>query len=194
MTTELLIQDVAGSSLSEIVFGVTASFAPADDGTNMSEGDAVTALITCSAVADGAGRQSDKIDLGALRSELFALYGVPDFTGETPPGTGSVEAFWAPSPSATQANGNLAGNSGADGACPDGALGSIIFDEFTPLCQFIGSFSIHNGAVVQNGLVGVFSPWDRYGQLIVGNQSGDAFEADDVEMHWVLRPIVREGQ
>ncbi len=194
MATELLVQDVAGSSLSEIVFGVSASFDPADNGTNMSEGDAVTALITCAGVANGAGRQSDKIDLGALRAELYAVYGVPDFTGEVPLLTGSVEAFWAPSPSATQGNGNLGGNSGADGDAPDGALGTLLFDEFTLLCQFVGSFSMHDGVVVQNGLLGIFSPWDRYGQLVIGNQSGDVFEDDDIEMHWVLRPVVKEGQ
>ena len=42
---------------------------------------------------------------------------------------------------------------------------------------------------MQNGIVGVFSPSSRYGQLIVVNNSGDAFEADDVEMHQVFNPI-----
>jgi hypothetical protein len=48
--------------------------------------------------------------------------------------------------------------------------------------------------VVQNGFVGILRPPGRYGQLIVVNESDDAFEADDVEMHQVLNPIVDEAQ
>jgi len=93
-----------------------------------------------------------------------------------------------------QTLGNVAGNSGGDAACPDGALGAITLAEFLNQCLFIGSLITHDGACVQNGLVGVFSPPSRYGQLIVVNKSGDAFEADDVEMHQVMNPIVDEIQ
>jgi hypothetical protein len=46
---------------------------------------------------------------------------------------------------------------------------------------------------VQNGtvtLTGFALP--RYGQLIFVNNGGDAYEADDVEMHQVLIPFVEE--
>jgi hypothetical protein len=122
------------------------------------------------------------------------VLGCVDFTGETPVAGERVDYYWAPSTSGTQANGNVAGNSGIDGACPDGALGSITLAEFLKQCIFIGSLVIHDGAVVQNGFVGVFSPPGRYGQLIVVNESDDAFEADDVEMHQVMTPIVDEIQ
>jgi hypothetical protein len=152
-------------------------------------------VLTLSGVASAAGRQSDKVDLGATRAPAYEVLGCVDFTGETPSATGRIDYYWAPSTSGTQANGNVAGNSGADGAAPDGALGSITLAEFLKQCDFIGSLFTHDGAVVQNGLVNPrWSPSSRYGELVVVNNGGDNFEADDVEMHQVFNPIVEEIQ
>ena len=178
----------------QIRFFVTGSFSPADAGTNFTVGTPTDVVLTLSAVADGAGRQSAKVDLGALRASYYEVLGCVDFTGETPDASGSIDYYWAPSTNATAANGNVAGNSGGDAACPGGALGSITLAEFLLQCQFIGTLATHNGASVQNGFISVFSPGSRYGQLIVVNNSGDAFEADDVEMHQVFNPIVAEVQ
>jgi hypothetical protein len=194
MANEVLIQDVAGSSLEPVRFFVTGSFSPVDPATNWTIGTPTDVALTLSAVADAAGRQSLKVDIGALRARQYSVFGCVDFTGETPTAGKTIDYYWAPSTSATQANGNVAGNSGADAACPDGALGSITLAEFLKQCLYIGSLVIHDGAVVQNGFVGIFSPPTRYGQLIVVNNSGDAFEADDVEMHQIMLPIVEEIQ
>lgn len=194
MANEQLIQDVAGSTLTQIRFFITGSFSPVDAATNWTIGTPTDVALTLASKANTLAQQSLKVDLGAVRAEQYAVFGCVDYTGETPSGTGSVDYYWAPSTHATQANGNVGGNSGADAACPDGALGSILLTEFLQLCQFIGAMPIHNGGVVQNGFVGVFSPAERYGQLIVENNGGDAFEADDVEMHQVMNPIIRELQ
>lgn len=178
----------------QIRFFVTGSFSPADAGTNWTIGTPTDVALTLASVADGAGRQSAKVDLGATRAPQYELLGCVDFTLETPSVGGTIDYYWAPSTSTTQGNGNVAGNSGADAACPDGALGSILLAEFLRQCHYIGSLIVHDGASVQNGFVGVFSPSSRYGQLIVVNNSGDAFEADDVEMHQVLNPIIPEVQ
>ena len=175
-----------------IVFGVSGSFSPADAGTQWAS--SISDTLTLAGLADGAGRQSDKVDLGATRAAQYACFGCVDFTGETPTAGAHVDYYWAPSTSSTPANGNVAGNSGADAAAPGGALGSITLAEFLDMCQYIGSLTVHDGAVVQNGFVGIFTPSDRYGQLVVVNESGDAFEADDVEMHQVLVPIIDELQ
>ena len=45
-----------------------------------------------------------------------------------------------------------------------------------------------------SGEVGIFSPPERYGSLIVKNESGAAFHSDDVESHIVFDPIVPEIQ
>lgn len=187
MANEILVKDGT-----VVAFGVTGSFSPADAGTQHAA--SITDVLTLASVADGAGRQSDKVDLGATRARRYGLIGVVDFTGETPVANGSVDYYWAPSTSGTQANGNVAGNSGTDGAAPDGAVGSITLAEFLRQCVYIGSLFTHDGASVQNGFVGVFESPTRYGQLVVVNNSGDAFEADDVEAHQVLVPIVDEVQ
>lgn len=187
MATEFLVKD--GTA---IVFGVSGSFSPADAGTQWAA--AITDVLTLSALADAAGRQSDKVDLGATRAPVYTVLGCVDFTGETPVAGELVSYYWAPSTNTTQANGNVAGNSGADAAAPGGALGSITLAEFLDQCIFIGSLVVHDGGVVQNGMVGIFAPPTRYGQLIVVNNSGDAFEADDVEAHQVLVPGIPELQ
>jgi hypothetical protein len=177
-----------------LVFGVSGSFNPADDGTNMTNGGSVTDTLTLAGVADGAARQSAKADLGATRAAAYAVMGCVDFTGETPTAGDTVDYYWAPSSDGTAGEGNVAGNSGGDADCPDGALGSITLAEFLKQCIFIGKLKIHDGASVQCGFVGILSPPTRYGQLIAVNESGDAFEDDDVEAHQVLVPIIDEVQ
>lgn len=177
----------------QIRFFVTGSFSPADAATNWTIGTPTDVVLTQSALAAGAGRQSDKFDFGSTRAAAYELLATVDFTGETP-ASGTIDYYFAPSTSGTQANGNVAGNSGADGAAPDGALGSITLAEFIAQCDYIGSLKIHDGAVVQNGKVGVLVPSSRYGQIIVVNNSADVFEADDVENHCVLNPILDEIQ
>lgn len=177
-----------------IRFCVAGSLVPADNGTNWSYGTPTDVALTLSGIASATGRQSLKVDLGATRAAAYSLFGTVDFTGETPSATGRVNYYWAPSTSTTQGDANVAGNSGADGTCPDGALGSITLAEFLKQCIFVGSLFTHDGAVVQNGFVGILCPPTRYGQLIVENVSGDNFEADDVEMHQLLVPITDEVQ
>lgn len=179
----------------QIRFGVSGSFSPADSGTNHTIGTPTDVTLTLSGIADAAGRQSDKVDLGATRAPAYEVLGCVDFTGETPSAGGTIDYYWAPSTSTTQANGNVAGNSGADGAAPSGAVpAGLTVDEFIKMCIYIGSLIVSDDAAVQNGFVGVFSPPGRYGQLVVVNNGGDAFEADNVEHHQVLNPIIPEVQ
>lgn len=189
MANEVLVKDGT-----QIRFFVTGSFSPADPATNWTIGTPTDVVLTQSALANAAGRQSTKVDLGATRAREYAVFAAVDFTGETPTAGALVHYYWAPSTSGTQANGNVAGNSGADGAAPDGALGSITLTEFIAQCQLIGSLKVHDGAVVQNGFVGIFCPSTRYGQMVVVNNSGDVFEADDVENHVVMNPLIDEVQ
>lgn len=189
MANEILVKQGT-----QVRFFVTGSFSPADAGTNFTVGTPTDVALTLASVADAAGRQSLKVDLGATRARQYSVFAAIDFTGETPTAGATVDFYWAPSTSTTQGTGNIAGNSGADAAAPDGALGSITLDEFVAQCQYIGSLVIHDGAVVQNGYVGSFSPADRYGQMVVVNNSGDAIEADDVENHVVMNPVVDEVQ
>jgi hypothetical protein len=189
MATEILIKDGT-----QIRFCVSGDFSPADPGTDFTIGSPTNILLTLSGLANAGGRQSDKVDLGATRANRFSVLAAVDYTGETPSATGRTDFYWAPSTSGTQGTGNIAGNSGADGAAPDGALGSITLIEFLKMCQFIGSLYTHDGAVVQNGSVAIFSPMSRYGQMIVVNNGGDNYEADNVEMAVFMTPIIDEAQ
>ena len=174
----------------QIRFFVTGSFSPADAATNWTIGTPTDVVLTLSALANTAGRQSTKVDLGATRSALYEVLGCVDFTGETPTAGGTVDYYWLPSTSTTQANGNVAGNSGADAAAPGGAVPSALtVSEFAAMGVYIGSLVVSDDASVQNGFVGTLAPTSRYGQLLIVNNSGDAFEADDVEMHQVFNPI-----
>lgn len=174
----------------QIRFSVSGSLSPADVATNLTISTPTDVDMTFNALADGAGRQSDKFDFGETRAAAYECLGSFDFTGETPTAGEVIEVYFLPSTSGTDANGNVAGNSGLDAAAPGGALGSITLAEFKQQGVFIGNFICHDGAVVQTGFIGVLVPTSRYGQLLVINESGDALEADDVESHVVLNPIV----
>jgi len=175
----------------QIRFFVTASFSPADSGTNFTQGTPTDVALTLASVADGAGRQSAKADLGANRHALYEVLGCVDFTGESPTSGDTVDYYWLPSTSSTAAVGNVAGNSGSDAAAPNGTVPSgLTVAEFAAMGIYIGSLVVSDDAAVQNGYVGAFSPPTRYGQLLVVNNSGDAFEADDVEMHQIMNPVV----
>lgn len=174
---------------------VGAGFSPADSGTNWTRGTPTDVALTVSAVASAAARQSAKFDFGENWAEGFSVKAAVDYTGETPSATGRTSFYIAPSSSSTAGDGNVAGNSGGDAACPDGALGSITLVEFLLMCDFVGDLMTHDGAVVQNGLVNKhFRPTDRYAQLIQVNNGGDAYEADGVEAHVVFDPVPAEIQ
>jgi len=180
----------------QIRFLVAGSFSPVDPATDwtISSPTPLDVVLTLSGVADDAGRQSAKVDLGEKRANIYDIFCALDFTGEVPVTGEAVEFHWAPSTIVTAANANVAGNSGLDGVAPDGALGSITLDEFIDQCVPIDSFIVHNGGVVQNGFVSVFSPPSRFGQMVVVNRSGAPFEADNVEMCVFMNPRPPEIQ
>jgi hypothetical protein len=175
----------------QIRFCVAASLSPADAATNWTQGTPTDVALTLASLATAAGRQSTKVDLGANRHSIYQLLGCVDFTGETPTAGLTIDYYWLPSTHATEANGNVAGNSGADAAAPGGAVpGGLTVAEFARMGIYIGSLVLSDDGAVQNGYVGTLAPPTRWGQLLVINSSGDAFENDDVEMHQVLNPVV----
>ena len=186
------MSDITVEVGAQLAFYVAGSWLPDDTATDfeIATGTTVDVLLTLKGVADGAAQQSTKADLGANRAKNYECLVCVDFTDETPTLGNTVDIYWAPSTSGTAAKGNVAGNSGIDGVCPAGALGSITDDEFVLQCDYIGSLVVHDGGSVQNGKVGVFSPSTRRGQIILFNNSGDVFEAlDDKEGAVFLTPI-----
>lgn len=141
-------------------------------------------------VVDGAARESAKVDLGPTRAAAYAIKACIEFAA-TPTAGDVVELYWNASPDATAANGNMGGATGSDGAYPSsGTLADLVKQ-----LELIGVFVCVGASGVQIADCGVFSPSERYGSLIVKNESGIGFFAtDDAESHIVFNPIVDEIQ
>jgi len=148
--------------------------------------------MALAAVADGAAWQSTKADLGSLRAAEYHVRAAFEMAA-TPTAGAIIELYWAPSQHATAANGNPGGASGASGAYA-GYVANLAAS--VKQLQFIGAFicTANATATVQIAEVGILRATERYGSLIVKNESNAAFHADDVESHVVFDPIIPEIQ
>lgn len=160
---------------------------------DLEQGTPTDVQLALASVANDAARQSAKFDFGATRADRYSCMAALEFaaSGLT---AGEIVAFYlAPSPDGTAANGNPGGASGSDAAY---AGYSSNLDDSLQQLDWIGSFIVTGQATttIQIATVGVFSPPERYGSLIVVNRSGAALHTDDVEMHVVFNPIVDEIQ
>jgi len=189
MANEVLQKAVANS----ICFADHAGdFSPAA-GTSLEQGTPSDVEMELASLADGAARQSDKVDLGEDRAECYHVIAAFEFA--VAPASGEVvELYWAPSPDSTAANGNPGGVSGSDAAYT-GTAGDSLADSVHQL-QYIGPFVCTADATgtVQVATVGKLRPRDRYGTLIVKNEAGQAYHSDDVESHVVFQPQTPEIQ
>lgn len=113
--------------------------------------------------ASGGGRASAKsADLGATHSNIFVLDACLEFES-APADGGTVDFYWAESPSATAGTGNPAGLSGVDEAF---AITNGKRDQM----KHIGSLGCR-AAVINIGHVGTLVADHRYGMLVVVNNT-----------------------
>lgn len=192
MPEKILIQEMDGTPPQITFADFDNDFSPtaANDLRHPSVAD-TECEIQLASLADGAARESDKVDLGENRTDEYHVRAA--FELAATPVTGDIiELYWAPSPSSTAGNGNPAGVSGSDGAF----TGYGTLSEALPQLMLIGMFVCSSDATgtVQVGEIGRFSPPERYGTLIIVNESGAAFHTDDVESHVVFDPIIPEIQ
>lgn len=188
MANEVLIK--TGTQLS---FADHATdFAGGTAKTSLEQAGATDVQIDLASLADTSGRESAKVDLGATRAQRYSVMAAIEFAA-TPTIGELVELYWAPSPDATASDGNPMQIDGVDAAAPSG-IGTLA--ELVKVCQFIGVFTCTDDITtdVQVGHIGVFSPAERYGILIVKNESGAAFHSDAVETHIVFNPVIDEVQ
>ena len=152
--------------------------------------------IDTTSLGAGAARQSVKVDLGATRARMYSV--MMSLEMDTDPVAGAtVDLYWSPSPQAAAAVANGGGCSGADAAY-SGYAASTLAEGLANLL-FIGpmNLAVMNDAdnVPQLEYIGVFSPPDRYGQLVVRNGSAaDLFMNDGVEFAVSFQPVVDEIQ
>jgi len=162
--------------------------------TSLVQSGSTSVELELTGLTDTAGRESNKQDLGATRAARYSVTASLEFA--TAPTTGDVvEFYWAPSPDPSAANGNPAGILGVDAAAPSGDA-SITLVELVAQCQFIGTFvcTADAGPIIQTAYVGIFSPSERYGILVVKNESAVTMETDDVEIHISMTEILDEIQ
>lgn len=148
--------------------------------------------IDLTTLSDAAGRESAKFDFGVKRAVTYSCLAAieSDATGFT---TGqTVDFYLASSPISAAANGNPGQIDGVDA---DASSGTGTLAELLVQCMFIGSLVVENTInTVQIGHVGIFSPPERYGILIVVNNGGQSFISDAVEHHIVFNSIIDEIQ
>jgi len=143
-------------------------------------------------LANGSYYQSAKVDLGEVRAPAYKARAAFEIAA-TPTAGNVIQAWWAPSASATAGTGNAGGVSGSAGAYTgysSNAAASIV------QLDFIGNFRCTAQATgtVQVGELGILVPSERYGSLVILNSSGAAFHSDDVEINIVFDPVYQEGQ
>ena len=138
-------------------------------------------IDTTSLAASGSARQSDKADFTAYRPALYVVDACVEFAAAPTVGD-TVDFYIAPSNS-SGANGNVGNTTGSDAAYTD---------ETDLLAQmtYIGSLSCDDNSATQKGVIGVYNPMHRYGNLVVINNGAQNFNTDAVETHIVFTPFV----
>ena len=139
--------------------------------------------IDLTGLANAAARQGAKGDLGATRAPTYAVR-VGIEIDVAPTAGQVVEFYWAASNSGTAATGNDGGTTGSDAAYADPA-------EWKAQLAYIGALRATADAstVVQITTINeAFVPPTRYGMPVVVNLSGQALEADAIEMFIAFIP------
>lgn len=136
-----------------------------------------TGAMTPSTLANGSYWQSAKIDLGNANGCLAQAYSVDlavDLAA-TPTAGSTIDFYWNPSTSGTAGTDNKGGASGTDSSYTgysSNAAASV------PQLQFIGSMVCTTQTSLQKGIAGILVPQQRYGSLVMCNNSGAAFASD----------------
>jgi len=190
MANKILLRAQDGTP-PQICFRDVTDFAPTA-ANDLRVGTPTLVQFLFESVTNTSYRQSTKVDLGDPRGRQYAVRAALEFA--TAPTAGNVvEVWWVPSGSATAGTANAAGASGADSAYTGYSANG---DASIRQAIFIGMFicTAQATATVQVAEIGVLTPTERYGSLILCNRSAVTMHSDAVEMHVVFDPIVDEVQ
>jgi len=192
MANKILLDEFNGTP-AQITFRDVTDFNPtaANDLRHASAVD-VEVQLDLTSVADAAARQSTKGDLGAIRARAYKVRAAFELAA-TPTAGDVIELYWAPSQHATAGTGNPGAVSGADSAYA--GYSSNLAASVLQL-EYIGTFvcTAQTTPTVQVAECGLFVPTERYGSLVVKNESNAAFHSDAVESHVVFDPVFEEIQ
>lgn len=185
MTTKCFLTEMDGTP-NQIVFA-SASFSPAA-ASDLRKLSPTSAAITLASLANGAYRQSAKVDLGATRARKYFIRAAFEFAA-TPTDQASLTLYWVPSQSATAGTANAAGVSGADAAYTGySSNAASAVRQISWSAQF--QCTAQATSTVQIFEVGDLQPVERYGSIILLNSTGAAFHTSDANCHIVFDPVV----
>ncbi len=151
--------------------------------------DSTDVQIAVGALTAAAARQSAKVDLGANRAREYSVMMSFELASD-PAAGGSVRVYWSPSPDSSAAVANGGGASGSDAAYSGYAASTLAegLDNLINIGEVNTAIMNDADGVPQLEFVGVFPPPDRYGSLIVVNNTSVAFHSDDVEFAVSFNP------
>lgn len=153
-----------------------------------------TDQIDVTDLAAAAARQSAKLDFGATRAPLYDVR-INFELAVDPAASGYISLYMSPSQSGTADVGNVAHCTGADAAYA--AIAGYTLAELLAQLQVVGrvAAAIQNDADgIQCAHVGTFMPTDRYGSLVIVNNTSQAFHSDAVEFAVGFFPIIPQIQ
>ena len=148
-------------------------------------------------LADAAARQGIRGDLGAARADIFHVYAGIELNVAAAAGA-AIYYYWSESISATAGVGNTGFCTGVEGAYTGSEDGTIATS--VKQLTLIGVFPLEVDAEgssedsVQIAKVGELPLPLQYGQPVVWNESGQAFQADGIHSFIALVPIIPESQ
>ncbi len=186
-TNQVLVKDAAAATPKQISFATHASYVAATN--NVIEiGTPTEVEMSLLDLADTAAVQSTKFDFGAVRARDYMLTCCLEYQVAAPTTGTLVEFYLALSGQSAAGVGNPGYATGADGAYT-GTPATLV--EGIAQLFFVGTFTVSADLEFQIGDVAVFSPWHRYGSLIVKNETGEKIaDTDIIETAVVLTPIV----
>lgn len=195
MVAKILVTEVINEAPFQQVFGnFDGDFNPTAGNDLRVTGGGLSNELALLNLADGAAVQSGKADLGANRAAEYAVRACIEMQVAAATAGAVIEFYWSPSSSATAATGNAGGCSGV--AAAYSGYSADLADSVKQL-QLLGTMTMTDDAVdsIQIAEVGVLFARERYGSLVVKNESGQTIcDTDDIEAHVVLDPIIPESQ
>ncbi len=180
MALAILYEEVPGVA-------VTAVFREQDGTAKVFKSSGGDAALTLVSLANAAYRESVKVDLGATRAQLYAVY--LDVELAATPTAGNTIDLWAnPSSSATAGTDNRGGCAGVDQAYTGYSSNAAASVKQLP---FIGSAvcTTQATATVQKMFIGYYSPPERYLSVVLLNGSGAAVHTSDTNCKLTFTPV-----
>jgi hypothetical protein len=149
-------------------------------------GDYALTLASLTTTSTGAW-QGAKGDLTTPRGARFVVRLQTKMTAAT---TGTVEVWWAASPTSTASSDNPGGASGADAVYV--GLGTTA--QSKQQLQFVGVMVLETTTAAQYQDIGMLDPIYRYGSPVIVNLASVAFTATTTDHILTLTPIIDQLQ